>query len=86
MQSSKSRIAALSLSVLFVLSSCFVYTAAAVHSLLCTGSVQPTLVTLPLPPLAESSSQQGSVSCLPFLHLPDVEAGPDPLRSAEEKV
>ncbi|CAM9312358.1 unnamed protein product, partial [Ectocarpus sp. 12 AP-2014] len=54
--------------------------------LLCTGSVQPSWVTLPLPPLVESSSQQGSVSCLPFLHLPDVEAGPDPLRSPEEKV
>ncbi|CAN0493627.1 unnamed protein product, partial [Ectocarpus sp. 8 AP-2014] len=49
-------------------------------------SVQPSLVTLPLPPLAESSSQQGSVSCLPFFHLPDVEAGADPLRSPEEKV
>ncbi|CAN0532264.1 unnamed protein product, partial [Ectocarpus sp. 8 AP-2014] len=66
----------------------FTAAAAAVHPLLCTGSIcpQPSLVTLPLPPLAESSSQQGSVSCLPFFHLPDVEAGADPLRSPEEKV
>ncbi|CAM9325571.1 unnamed protein product, partial [Ectocarpus sp. 6 AP-2014] len=56
------------------------------YTLCCAGSVQPSLVTLPLPPLGESSSQQGSVSCLPFFHLPEVEAGADPLRSPEEKV